>query len=109
MADLQILREHALGLRAIRKIAFTWAEQVETDYGMCCVYQEGRTEDALTFTAPGVRGSLWATRSRLEIQVDFGVWMRPFQSRVESEILKNLDTLIQQPRLRSPTSRHAKR
>ena len=31
MADLHILREHALGLAKARRIAFEWAEQVEKD------------------------------------------------------------------------------
>jgi len=31
VADIHIQRDHALGLRAARKIAFAWAEQVEAE------------------------------------------------------------------------------
>jgi len=108
VADLYILRQHALGLRAIRKIAFSWADLAEKDFGMSCVYQEGRTEDILSFTAPGVRGSLLATHSHLEINVELGLLVRPFKSKVEFEILKNLDLLLQEtPQKKRLT--HAKR
>lgn len=38
MADIHIVRKHALGLLAIRKIAFRWAELAEAEFGMRCVY-----------------------------------------------------------------------
>ena len=41
MADLHIRREHSLSLAAARKIAFSWAEHVEAEFGMECTYEEG--------------------------------------------------------------------
>ena len=54
MADLHIVREHALGLAAARKIAFAWAEQAENEFGMECTYEEGKTLDTVTFERSGV-------------------------------------------------------
>ncbi len=95
MTDLYILRHHALGLREIRKVAFSWAEQAEQEFGMACIYQEGRTRDELLFTRQGVQGRLLATHNKVEINVELGVLLRTFKSRIEDEIVKNLDALLQ--------------
>ena len=94
MADLHILREHALGLDEIRRIAFDWAELAEKDFGMRCVYQEGKTEDELFFTRSGVRGHMLATPDKLEIKIELGILLRALKSSVEYEIVKNLDLLL---------------
>ena len=49
MADLHILREHALGFAQARKVALHWAEQVEKEFGMECSYEEGKSSDLVTF------------------------------------------------------------
>ena len=58
MPDIQIKREHALGLAEARKIAFKWAEMAEEKFDMECTYEEGKTEDLVTFTRSGVNGEL---------------------------------------------------
>lgn len=98
MTDLYILRHHALGLREIRKVAFSWAEQAEQEFGMQCVYQEGRTRDELLFTRLGVQGRLLATHNKLEINVELGAFFRAFKSRIEDEIVKNLDDRLRAKR-----------
>ena len=45
MAELHIVRDHALGLAKARKIAFKWAEQAESEFGMACSYEEGKTRE----------------------------------------------------------------
>jgi putative polyhydroxyalkanoate system protein len=95
MTDLSIVRHHALGLRKIRKIAFAWAEQAEQEFGMQCIYQEGRARDELLFTRPGVQGRLLATHNKVEINVELGALFRAFKSRIEDEIVKNLDALLE--------------
>lgn len=94
MADLHIHRTHAHGFKKIRKIAFTWAELAEQEFGLRCVYQEGAVEDEVLFTRGGVKGRLLATHDTLEITVELSVLLRGFKSTVESEILKNLDLLL---------------
>ncbi len=94
MADLHIHRTHAHGFKKIRKIAFTWAELAEQEFGLSCVYHEGATADEVFFTRSGVKGRLLATHDTLEITVQLSVLLRSFKSTVESEILKNLDALL---------------
>ena len=58
MPDIQIKREPTLGLAEARKIAFKWAEMAEEKFDMECTYEEGKTEDLVTFTRSGVNGEL---------------------------------------------------
>ena len=94
MADLHILREHALGLHAARKLAFNWAEHVEKEFGMACTYEEGRLEDEVCFSRAGVDGTLVVTRDRFELRAKLGFLVGAFKGRIESEIVRNLDELL---------------
>lgn len=94
MADLHILREHALGLAAARKIATTWANQVKSDFGMECSYDEGKTQDTVTFTRSGVNGTLHVTADRFDLSAKLGFLLGAFKGRIEAEIVKNLDDLL---------------
>ena len=95
MADLHIQRQHTQGLKKIRKIAFAWAEQAEQEFGLSCVYHEGTEVDQVLFTRTGVKGHLLVTHDTLEITVELGGMFRAFESTVASEIIKNLDQLLQ--------------
>jgi putative polyhydroxyalkanoate system protein len=94
VADLHISREHALGLHAARKLAFTWAEHVEKEFGMSCTYEEGKLADEVCFTRTGVEGTLTVTRDRFELKAKLGFLVGAFKGRIESEIVKNLDDLL---------------
>ena len=70
MSEIKIHREHHLGHAAARKIAYQWAEQVETDFGMDCTYEEGAS--ALPSFVPemynfGASYSFW----RLQVRVSY--------------------------------------
>ncbi len=94
MADLQIRREHNLGLLEARKVAFKWAEQVEAEFGMECTYEEGGLRDEVCFTRSGVNGTLHVTKDRFELDAKLGFLLGAFKDRIEGEIVKNLDDLL---------------
>jgi putative polyhydroxyalkanoate system protein len=94
VANVHILRKHALGLAEARKIAFQWAEQVEKDFGMACTYDEGSTQDEVAFTRSGVSGSLQVTHDTFELDAKLGFLLGAFKDRIEGEIVKNLDALL---------------
>ncbi|MBT9505243.1 polyhydroxyalkanoic acid system family protein [Rhodoferax sp.] len=94
MADLHILRQHALGLDEARSIAFKWAEHAEEEFGMTCIYEEGKTEDEVTFSRSGVHGTLHVTKEKFELNAKLGFLVGAFKGRIESEIVKNLDDLL---------------
>jgi putative polyhydroxyalkanoate system protein len=94
MADLHIRREHSLSLVAARKIALSWAEQVETEFGMKCTYEEGAKEDRVAFTRSGVNGVLHVTADHFDLDAKLGFLLGAFKGRIEAEIVKNLDDLL---------------
>ena len=94
MADIHIEREHALGLHEARKIAFKWAEQAEEEFGMECTYEEGKTDDLVSFNRTGVHGTLAVTKDRFELDARLGFLLGAFKDRIEGEIVKNLDALM---------------
>lgn len=94
MADIHIQREHTLGLLEARKIAFKWAEQVEEKFDMECTYEEGKTEDLVSFTRSGVSGTLAVTKDSFDLNARLGFLLGAFKDKIEGEIVKNLDTLI---------------
>jgi putative polyhydroxyalkanoate system protein len=94
--DIRITRDHALGLPTARKLAFRWAETAEEKLGMECVYEEGKTSDRVSFTRSGVNGELTVTQDRFELDARLGFLLGAFKERIESEIVKNLDELLEQ-------------
>jgi putative polyhydroxyalkanoate system protein len=97
MADLHIIRDHALGLAKARKVAFKWAEQAENDFAMQCSYSEGKLEDEVDFVRAGVKGRLLVTKDRFELQAHLGFLLGAFKGSIEAEIVKNLDALLATP------------
>ncbi len=105
MADIQIHREHGLGLSQARKIAFTWAGQAEEQFDMTCTYKEGETADLVSFSRSGVNGTLTVTREHFELNAKLGFLLGVFKEKIEGEIVKNLDALIaKKPALKKPAA-----
>lgn len=94
MPDIHIHREHHLGLKEARKIAFSWAEKAEEKFDMECVYEEGDTEDTLTFSRSGVKGTLLVDAKQFEMKAQLGFLFGAFKDRIESEIGEQLDALL---------------
>ena len=107
MAHLHIIREHSLGLEQARKIAFAWAEQVEQEFGMDCVYEEDVETDTVSFTRSGVVGTLFVSGVKFELDARLGFLLGAFKDRIESEIVKNLDQLLQPKALAKTASKSA--
>jgi putative polyhydroxyalkanoate system protein len=102
MAELNIVREHALGLVKARKIAFQWAEQVEQEFAMQCNYAQGKHEDEVDFVRSGVKGSLTVTKTHFELRAQLGFLLGAFKGTIEAEIVKNLDALLAAPSAPTP-------
>jgi putative polyhydroxyalkanoate system protein len=94
VADIHIVREHGLGLEQARKLAFRWAEIAEKKLDMECTYEEGKTHDVLSFKRPGASGELQVTSERFQLDARLGLLLGVFKSRIEGEIVKNLDELL---------------
>jgi len=97
MADIHIERAHGLDLADARKAAALWVQQAEEKFDMRCTYEDGVESDHVTFTRSGVSGTLKVNQDKFEIDAHLGFLLGAFKDRIESEILKNLDTLLAQP------------
>lgn len=102
LAELHIVRKHALGLAAARKIAFNWAEQVENDLGMSCTYEEGASADTVCFSRSGVQGQLQVTRDSFELDAKLSFLIGAFKGRIETEITQMLNRLVPEPAAATP-------
>ena len=97
MADIHIEREHRMDLTDARKIATRWVQQAEEKFDMRCTYVDGLESDQVSFTRSGVSGTLTVSPEKFEIDARLGFLLGAFKDRIESEIQKNLDTLLAQP------------
>ncbi len=94
MADISIHRPHKLGLAKARKVAWEWAEEVETRFDMECTVIEGGTQDTVEFKRSGVNGTLVVAADHFDLQARLGFLLGAFSKTIEAEITKNLDSLL---------------
>lgn len=94
MSDIRIHREHSLGLKKAREIAWQWAEEVEQKFDMECTVLEGEFSDTVEFTRSGVHGTLTVAADHFDLQAKLGFLLGAFAKTIEGEILKNLDGLL---------------
>jgi len=98
MADIRIHREHSLGLKKARELAWQWAEQIERKFDMECSVLEGETSDTVEFSRSGVKGQLIVAADHFDLQAKLGLLLGAFKSTIELEIQKELDALLSAPR-----------
>jgi putative polyhydroxyalkanoate system protein len=94
MPDINIHRDHSLGLPKARKIALKWAEDVEEKFDMKCSITEGEFSDTVHFTRSGVNGTLVVAADHFDLSAKLGFLLGAFSKTIESEIKKNLDGLL---------------
>ncbi len=94
MAEINIHRDHALGLKKAREVAWAWAEEVEQKFDMECTVIEGDYSDTVEFTRSGVSGRLIVAADHFDLQAKLGFLLGAFSKTIEREILTNLDTLL---------------
>jgi putative polyhydroxyalkanoate system protein len=96
MADIHIHRVHTLGLAKARKVAWKWAEDVESQFDMECTVIEGETSDTVEFKRSGVSGILIVAADHFDLEAKLGFLLGAFSKTIEAEITKNLDALLSQ-------------
>ncbi len=94
MPDIRIHRNHTLGLKKARDVAWQWAEEVEKKFDMECTVLEGDTSDTVEFTRSGVNGKLIVAADHFDLNAKLGFLLGAFSKTIEGEIEKNLDALL---------------
>lgn len=89
MSSIDINRRHSLDHDHAREAAETLAKdlskQFDVDYNW-----DG---DVMRFKRSGVKGHLNVLPEELQVHLELGLMLRPFRSRIESEIQSQLDNL----------------
>ena len=94
MADLNLRREHNLGIKRARKVALKWAQHVEAKLEMECTLIEGDEHDVLEFTRSGVTGRMIVAADHFDLEARLGLMFRPFLGMIEAETRKQLDAAL---------------
>lgn len=94
MAEIQLHRDHDLGLARARKVALKWAEHVEKKFDMECTILEGDTSDTVEFTRSGVSGRMEVSGSHFELHARLGFLLGAFAGQIEAEIQRQLDEAL---------------
>ena len=94
MPDIHIHRSHRLGLAKARKVALEWAEEAEKKFDMECTILEGETSDTVEFKRSGVKGELRVEADQFTLDAKLGFLLGAFSKTIESEIEKNLDSIL---------------
>ncbi|WP_310387904.1 polyhydroxyalkanoic acid system family protein [Roseateles sp.] len=105
MADILIHRDHELGLKRAREIAWAWAEQVESKFDMACTVLEGKTSDTVEFSRSGVKGQLIVAAKHFELSAKLGFLLGAFRGTIEGEIQKELDSLLNAEPAKKPKAK----
>lgn len=105
MAEIRIHRDHDLGLKKAREIAWKWAEQVEEKFDMECTVHEGEDEDSVEFTRSGVKGELTVAADHFELVAQLGFLLGAFKKTIEAEVEKELDSLLAANKKKAPAKK----
>ena len=101
MADLNLHRDHTLGLARARKVALKWAEHVEDKLAMECTIIEGDDEDVLEFKRSGVDGRMVVAATFFDLEAKLGFLLRPFLGQIEAEVGKQLEEALAKEQARA--------
>ena len=90
MADIDLKREHDLGLPAARKAADRMAEDLGRKFNLVGSWS-GNT---LHFDRPGVAGTLALTDKHLHLTVKLGFLLKAMRGPIERAVHQELDSLF---------------
>jgi putative polyhydroxyalkanoate system protein len=87
MADMQLQRDHRLGLKKAKAAAQKVADEMAESFDMESEW-EGNT---LFFSRSGVTGELKVTKDSVEVVAKLGFLLAAFKPKIEAQISKNFD------------------
>ena len=109
MPDLRIHRDHALGLKKAREVAWKWAEDAESKFQMECTVVEGEFSDTVEFKRSGVNGTLIVAADHFDLHAKLGFLLGAFSRTIEGEIEKTLDDLLKSSAAKKAPAKKAAR
>jgi len=90
MADIDISREHSLGLAGARAAAEKLADDLGKRFGLTGEWNG----DDLDFERPGVSGRLSVTDTHVRLEVALGFMLKAMKGSIESAVHHEVDKLF---------------
>jgi putative polyhydroxyalkanoate system protein len=87
MADIEVQRDHALGLKKAKAAAQKVADEMAENFDMESEW-EGNT---LYFSRSGVTGELTVTKNSVQMNAKLGFLLSAFKPKIEAQIEKNFE------------------
>ncbi len=87
MADINIKRKHALGLKKAKAAAQKVANDLAEHFDMKSEWQGQQ----LHFSRSGVQGVMQIAKDSVEVNAKLGLLLSAFKPRIEEQIGKNFD------------------
>jgi putative polyhydroxyalkanoate system protein len=87
MADIEVQRDHGLGLKKAKAAAQKVADEMAENFDMESEW-EGNT---LHFSRSGVTGELTVTKNSVQMNAKLGFLLSAFKPKIEAQIEKNFD------------------
>jgi putative polyhydroxyalkanoate system protein len=87
MADIEVQRDHALGLKKAKAAAQKVADEMAENFDMESEW-EGNT---LHFSRSGVTGELTVTKNSVQMNAKLGFLLSAFKPKIEAQIEKNFE------------------
>jgi putative polyhydroxyalkanoate system protein len=87
MADIEVQRDHSLGLKKAKAAAQKVADEMAENFDMESEW-EGNT---LHFSRSGVTGELTVTKNSVQMNAKLGFLLSAFKPKIEAQIEKNFE------------------
>lgn len=91
MSVIEVTRHHSLSHDAAKHTADDLARSLSERFDVAYDW----SGDILKFHRTGVKGQLEVQTTLIHIRMELGLLLRPFKGRIEAEIHKHLDGLIE--------------
>ena len=90
MADIKMIKYHALPLAKAKQLVQKAADDLGDEYDLTSEWHG----DTLRFHRSGVEGQMKVTTSEIHLDVTLGFLLRPFKSKFVEHIEHNFDRLL---------------
>lgn len=103
MADIDLKRAHALGLKGARAAAETMAEHLGRKFGL----QGKWSGNNLSFERPGVSGLLAVSDKDVHLTVSLGFLLKAMKGSIQKAVEEELDELVAKAKAARPAAAKA--
>ena len=90
MADIKMIKYHALPLTKAKQVVQKAADDLGSEYDLASEWHG----DTLRFHRSGVEGQMKVTTSEIHLDVTLGFLLRPFKAKFVEHIEHNFDRLL---------------